>query len=648
MSRQPIFFITLLTAWVATAQQSSAPSTPAIEPIRTSITVVERIETETPAFVSVLDEEQVKQQPGVNMDDRLRSIPGFTLFRRSSSVVANPTTQGVSLRGLGSSGASRTLVLWDGIPINDPFGGWVYWTRVNPDELERIEVSRGAPTSVFGDRAMSGALALFTRPAEPLRLTAAYEGGNKETHMASIGLSNVWSRFAASGRVRGFTTDGYYIVQESRRGRADTPANVEFLTGDLRLDYLGGSDRLFLKLDILAEHRDNGTVLTENSTSLGSIAGHYSKQWTDDDVSVLAYHTREAYRATFSAVSADRNTDRLTFLQRVPSEAVGAAGLWRHRAHAWGVLAGADMQRVEGTSTDTLIPTGLRVGGGSQFQQGTFLQFDGTKGPAKLFLGARQQFTGRGTKFFSPNAGVAVGKGVFRARGSVYRSFRAPTLNELFRDFRAGNAETRSNPDLRPETMFGAEAGVDIVGEHGRFGVTLFRHEINDVITNVTLSTTPQLISRQRRNAAEALVRGLDLTWERRLATNLRGELGYLFSDSQFATGERVQQVPRHSGMAQLTFARDGTLASAGVRTFSNQFEDDRNQFLMGGFATVQIAARQRITRGLSAQIAVDNLLNREYAVGVTAPPAAGLSPLYAIGSPRLWRAGLRWDGRVR
>jgi outer membrane receptor protein involved in Fe transport len=312
------------------------------------------------------------------------------------------------------------------------------------------------------------------------------------------------------------------------------------------------------------------------------------------------------------------------------------------------MLAGTDMQRVEGTSTDTLIPPGLRVGGGSQFQQGTFVQFDGGSGPSRVFLGARQQFTGRGTKFFSPNGGFSVGKGIWRVRGSVYRSFRAPTLNELFRDFRAGNAETRANPDLRPETMFGAEAGLDVIGEHGRLGITWFRHDIDNVITNVTLSTTPALISRQRRNAAEALARGIDVTWERRFASYWRGELGYLFSDSQFSTGPRVPQVPRHSGMAQLTFLRDGTLASAGIRAFSNQFEDDLNRFLMGGFATVQVAVRQRIARGLSAQFAVDNLLDREYAVGVTAPAAANLPPLYAIGAPRLVRAGLRWDGPLR
>ncbi|MGH9632416.1 MAG: TonB-dependent receptor, partial [Bryobacteraceae bacterium] len=166
----------VLTICLAQAQAQQKTDDPVIEPVKTSITIVERLEAEAPAFISSVPAQRLRALPGVNLDDRLRAIPGFSLFRRSSSLVANPTTQGVSLRGLGSSGASRTLVQWDGVPINDPFGGWVYWTRVDPYELERVEVSRGASTSVFGDRAMSGAIAMFSRPPERLRLNASYEG----------------------------------------------------------------------------------------------------------------------------------------------------------------------------------------------------------------------------------------------------------------------------------------------------------------------------------------------------------------------------------------------------------------------------------------------------------------------------------------
>src|SRR6185295_11096145 len=294
--------------------------------------------------------------------------------------------------GLGSSGASRTLVLWDGIPVNDPFGGWVYWTRVAPDELERIEVSRGASTSVFGDRAMSGSIGLFSRPAENQRVTGFYEGGNRNTHSVGAGYSQLFSKFAASVNARAFTTDGYFIVPENRRGTADAQAGVHFVAADTRLDYLGSADRLFLKFDVLAEERKNGTVLTNNSSSLGTLSANYSHQWNSDGISLLAYHTREQYHASFSSVSTNRNTETITYLQTVPSQATGGAGMWRHSDSHWNLLAGGDAQRVSGTSTDHLLPTGLRIGGGSQLQHGIFGQLDASTGLFKFFLGARHQF----------------------------------------------------------------------------------------------------------------------------------------------------------------------------------------------------------------------------------------------------------------
>src|ERR671929_131193 len=97
------------------------------------------------------------------LDDALRQVPGFTLFRRTGSRVANPTSQGVSLRGVGASGASRALVLADGIPLNDPFGGWVYWGRVPRASVERIEVLRGGASSLYGSSALGGVVNLITR-----------------------------------------------------------------------------------------------------------------------------------------------------------------------------------------------------------------------------------------------------------------------------------------------------------------------------------------------------------------------------------------------------------------------------------------------------------------------------------------------------
>ena len=589
--------------------------------------------------MTTLDSTALQQSPGTNLDDRLRDVPGFSLFRRSSSLAANPTTQGISLRGIGSSGASRTLVLWDGIPANDPFGGWVYWTQFVPVEIGRAEISRGAATSIFGDRAMSGAIGLFSRPAEKLHLLAQYEFGSENTHDISLGFSDVWSRVAISGTARAFTTDGYFIVPASIRGAADTRANVEFVTGDVRIDHYTSIGDLFFKTSILAEERQNGTVLTHNSTGLGTVSLRYLREFTNDWLSLSGFYTQEGFHSTFDSVTGNRNTDLLSYTQTVPTGAEGGAALWQHHQSKWNVTAGADVYRVDSTDTDQLLPSGARVGGGTQLQHGVYGQADVTLGWVKLFGGVRHSFAGGGSEFLSPSGGFVVGKKRLRARGSVYRSFRAPTLNELYRTFKAGNTTTEANAALLPETLWGAEAGADWIGETGTFRVTAYRNVLDNLITNVTLSSSPTAIVRQRANAAAALSRGVEAEYRERLR-NFTGELKYLYVESRYVTGYRVAQIPKHQGTAQLTYLRGGTFASAGLRSYSYQFDDDLNVYRLPGYASLQFVIRQHVKRALSAEVTLENALNRQFYTAFTPTPN--------IGAPRLWRVGLRWDGRVR
>jgi len=587
--------------------------------------------------MAVLDAPAIRKIPGVNLDDRLRMVPGFSLFRRSSGMVAHPTTQGVSLRGIGSSGASRTLILWDGIPVNDPFGGWVYWTRIDPDELSRVEVTRGASTSVFGDRAMTGAVALFSRTPERCRLTGGYEFGNRNTHQAVLGYSHLWPRFAVSGQGRAFTTNGYYIVPEVNRGPVDREAGVRFVAGDVRLDYIGASQRLFLKADVLSEERENGTQLQRNSSGMGTLAANYFREWRRDTLSVLGYHTREEFRSSFSTILAGRLRETISFLQTVPSEAVGGAAFWRHSGGWFNSLVGADAQRVEGRSIER-FPAITRVGAGDQLQHGTFVQGDARFGPVRFYAGARHHFPSPDRQFFSPSFGLSVGRGRWRGRGSVYRSFRAPTLNELYREFRQGNAVTQANAFLKPERIFGAEFGFDWVGEHGRFGATFFRNELKDLVTNVTLRSTPAEIIRQRQNAAEAHTRGVEIDVRRSFGPVL-GEASYLYADPVFSTRLRIPQIPRHQGSAQVSWLGRRTLASIGVRSTASQFDDDLNRFLLPGFATAQISVRHQLWKSLAVVGAFENILDRVY--------YSAFTPIPQTGPPRQWRAGLRWDGKL-
>ncbi|MBI2688316.1 MAG: TonB-dependent receptor [Acidobacteria bacterium] len=624
---------------VSVAGGLCAQDTAKIDPVRTEITVNEKIAAEAPASITVWQKLEIQKTPGVNVDDRLRSVPGFSLFRRSSSVAANPTTQGISLRGLGSSGASRTLVLWDGVPANDPFGGWVYWTRFSPEEIERVEIVRGASTSVFGDRAIGGSMQLFSRQAEPWRLRGGYEGGSNNTHQLTAGFSHLKPRWALSTDMRAFRTGGYYIVEGFRRGAADTRAGVDFAAGDVRLDYMGAKDKFFLKFDALTEDRANGTVVQRNSTSLGNLSGQYFREFGKDNLSLTGWHGREEFHSSFSTILVGRQSERLTMLQQVPAEVTGGAGIYRLQRSGANALFGGDFTRVEGYSNETSFPAGFASRGGVQWQRGAFAQTDVKAGPFKLFGGGRVHAAGKQGAFFSPSGGFVLGRKQWRARGSVFRSFRAPTLNELYREFRAGVTVTRANDALKPEFAFGSEVGVDYSGERTRASVTFFRTSLSDLITNVTLISTPTLIERQRRNAASALTRGVEANVTRQLR-DLRLDLAWLFSESRYSTRLRIAQVPKHAGNATLSWVKGKTLLSGGIRGFSSQFEDDINTLRMPGYATMQVAARQGLTDQLAAVASFENLLDKRFYTSMAAVPN--------IGAPRLWRLGLRWDGKLR
>jgi outer membrane cobalamin receptor len=191
-----------------------------------------------------------------------------------------------------------------------------------------------------------------------------------------------------------------------------------------------------------------------------------------------------------------------------------------------------------------------------------------------------------------------------------------------------------ANPELQPETLFGAELGADYITENGAIRVTAFRNDLHNLILNATLSSTPTSILRERENGPNALGRGFEISADHRWR-EFTGVLGYLYADSVLVTGTRIPEVPRSSGSATLRWAHKRTLASASVRALSSQFDDDLNQFLLPGFASVEILVRQQLVKRLSASLEVTNLLNKTFYTGFT--------PYPTIGDPRIARGGLIW-----
>ena len=584
--------------------------------VQESITVTAtRTETrlaDTPASVVVLGREEIAATPAATADDMLRQVPGFTLFRRAGSRVANPTTQGVTLRGIGASGASRAAVLDDGIPLNDPFGGWVYWGRISRLSLERVEVMRGGGSHLYGSGAMGGVVQFFRR-RDPSTL-AELAGGTQSTESASAFIVIPRGEWRGTVSLDWFDTAGHVLVAEEERGAVDRAAGSDHLSADVAIH----RGTAFLRLSHFDESRTNGTVLQVNDTTIRQLSGGGDLPLFGGLMTARGWFGDQDYHQTFSAVSADRSTERLTAEQNIASTSAGSTLQWSRGVGGRHVIvAGGDLREVEsGDHQKTFagfVEDMVQISPALSVTAG--IRFDTWEG--------RDAWSPRVAALFRPGRGPAW-------TVAAYRAFRAPTLNELHRDFRVGNIITLANENLGAETLTAIEGGV----RGDRIRITAFWMEMDDLISNVTLTTTPALITRQRRNVESGRSRGVEVESDWRVTPSLRASAGYLFSDSTFSNGRRLPQVPRHQATAQLSYTR---FATAGVqaRWSGMQFDDDLNQLSLDGYFVAD--AFVAIPAGpVAITLALENLFDETIEVSAT--------PVTTIGQPRSIRVGLRYE----
>ena len=278
---------------------------------------------DSPASTRILTAQHLREAAGISLDDKLRQVPGFELFRRTSSLVANPTTEGVSLRGLGSTAASRSLVVFDEIPIDDAFGGWIHWEELPPPIIHSVELVRGGASDLYGSSAIGGVISIIpVRPtANRFQLSTSYgsEATTDNSLLGSLQLGK-WSGLVSSQIIG---TDGYILIAPGVRGPIDQPYNVHAQNGLAEFDHrLSHTGRIFLRGSVLNEDRHNGTPIQINSTRLWRYAG--GADWRN--LVVRLYGDNEHYSQTFSTIAASRTSETLTRIGKDPADELGAAG----------------------------------------------------------------------------------------------------------------------------------------------------------------------------------------------------------------------------------------------------------------------------------------------------------------------------------
>lgn len=645
---------------------------------KVTVTVTRTEDDQANASVAVISIESLDVTAARTVDDTLRQLAGFQLFRRSSSRTTNPTAQGANLRGLAGSGASRATVLFDGLSMNDAFGGWTYWSRVPMIAVDRIEVFSGGASAFYGSGGMSGAVNIVPKTLRDESFLVNIETSAATQNTADL----IGIMLAARGKWRAdvigdvFKTGGYIPVEEMSRGTVDTPAASRHANVIVKLSRsFGDAGQVFVRGNRFAERRDNGTSLTDNRTNFRQLAaGADLASIRNGALNLRAFGEWQVYDQTFSAVAANRNSESLTRLQRVPSRAVGASGLWSKKFATHNVIASAEMLQTRGFSDEegfaNGIATNLTRAGGEARDLSFFAQdkweviprfsinlaaridrrrnFDGIATVRTLSTGtfAETRFADRRDTSFSPRIAAAYEiTDAVAVYASLSRSFRAPSLNELYRGFRVGNIVTDANAFLTPERARTFEAGGSISLFNPRFvaRANIFSARVNDPVVSVTTSTTPTLIMRQRQNVGSTLSRGFELAVESEPVRSLKLNANYLFVDARISdfpadqslVGNRLPQTARHSFTTQARYdIHRRWNISTQLRTASSQFEDDRNTLRLRKYFTADIRSGFKFGDAIEAFAAVENLLNSRYDIGRT--------PLRTVAAPRSLRLGLR------
>ncbi|MEO9462445.1 MAG: TonB-dependent receptor [Marinomonas sp.] len=590
-----------------------------------------------------LDREVIESAASGRLEDVLGNVAGFQQFRRSDSRSSNPSAQGVTLRGLGGNASSRALVLLDGVPMADPFFGYIPLSAIDPSGLASARVTRGGGSGPFGAGALSGTIELQSANAAGLA-GSALVNNRAETELSGsygaelgagfVGVHGRWDR----GKGFFTTPEDQRVPASARAGfdswstgvRASVPVNE---TVELQLRGLLFDDKRTLRFDG-ADSRHQGQ---DASIRLVGREG-----WKFD--ALIYVQARNFSNEVISSTRFVRVLDQ----RNTPSTGIG--GKIEVRPPVGGahtLRVGMDYRKSTGELQEEAYSafTGnlreRRRGGGTNSDLGFFIEDDWQIGPLTLTGGLRTDKTEIRTGFYrAVNASGALvqetiapdrsdwsvswrGGAAFAAsdtvklRGAAYTGLRLPTLNELYRPFVIFPIVTQANAELENERLRGFELGADFTpSDDVSFALTAFDNRVKNAIANVTL--TPTL--RQRQNLPAIAAQGIEAGLKAKLgALRFDGSLGFTDAeiegegDSLALDGNRPPQVPRWSGSARLAWQpSDKWALAATLRHTGAQFEDDSEAVPLPSATTIDLFAKVPLGDKFALIARAENILNTD------------------------------------
>jgi len=629
---------------------------------------------DTPSVVayssSEIERETIISAPSGRIEDVLSNVAGFQQFRRSDSRSSNPSAQGVTLRALGGNATSRALVLLDGVPITDPFFGYVPLSSINPEQLSSIRVTRGGGSGPFGAGALAGTIELQSADAATLGpFDASLLANNRGATEATASLSQELG--AGFGVITGRWDrgQGFFTTADDQRVPASARARFDSWSVGIR-GAAPLSDTVELQMRAAA-FRDDRTLRFDgaDSSSEGQDASLRIVGRGDWEFDALAY--MQARNFSNIVISSTRFV-RVLDQRNTPSTGLGGKFELRPPVGNDHTLRiGADYRHADGElqedaySAFTGALTQRRRAGGLNTNLGLFAENDWSLGALTLTGGLRADRTRISEGFYraldasgalvtetiastrsdwavSWRAGAAFeASDALTLRAAAYTGMRLPTLNELYRPFVVFPVVTQANAELKNELLEGFEVGFDLMPtEAVSFSLTAFDNRVKNAIANVTLQ--PNL--RQRQNLPAIDAQGVEAVMRVRTGSiKLDGSLAFTDAtidgrDASLALdSNRPPQTPRWAASATLGWSpkSDWDIALT-LRHVGAQFEDDQEIDRLESATTLGVFAQVPLKDRFKIVLRGENLSDERIATR----NAGGAIDL---GTPRTIWAGLRY-----
>lgn len=648
---------------------------------------------EIPFQATIVGRESLDRSPQFGLSDVLRELPAFGTVHETSSIIASQTNQAFNLRGVGSNTVSRALVLLDGIPIADPWGGWVYWTQVPMELIERVEVTRGGGSGTWGNLALSGIVSVITRAPADHHYNGSARFASRGTADAGLSYGDTAENLSGWVGATFFRTDGYSPVHPEVRGPIDVPYTKETSNVFGKLHFSSSESTAWrFNGGFFDEDRGDGTPSAYSRNDAFHLSATADLVRDSGLWEVRLFGRQTQWTDLRASIPGDRESEtpsRQNLDQ--PSDQLGVSGVWssvRGRRHQ--LKAGVDALM---TDVERLFDDRFSSGAfqrridvrGSQRNSGIFFQDQvDPRGRLRLLLSGRFDVLRNQdglVRFSDPASGELTSQRVFadhdetsfnptlgfvhetsprvRLRGSAYTGFRAATPSELYVGFTRAGTETAANHELGPERLVGAELGTDLLpGRRSSIRVTGFWYRVEDAVQNVTLGTVgpgggdlgpcvglpPGGTCRQRQNFGTTRNVGLEFESEVRPTSRLRLTLGAMLLDGEVTeaatsslVGNRLSRVPEVRFVARARYhSSERISALLQFRHVGDRWEDDRNSLYLPSVTTLDLQLWHSLTERIDLSLGVTNLLDKEYTVDLTS------RGYVEVGAPQMVQVGVR------